>query len=310
MQINFHGVRGSYPVPGDKTIRYGGNTTCISITTEYLGMIIRVIVDMGNGAITAGKVVLANYFAKKEGLKQAVLFTHLHPDHTQGFPFYAPNFIPGSELHLMGMKTLKKHIGNVLEQEMLPPTFPIEYKDLKSKRIHYEVKDGQVFYINGYGVPVINIGDGDRNNTLSDPVFKIQAMQSYAPSHPQQGAMYYKITEVLSGKTVACTWDLESHYGGDKRVIAFARGSDVIIHDTQYTDDEYNSEKMIVQGFGHSTYNMAVENAKQSGAKQLICMHYNPIHTDDFLDDFSKKFCLENKDINIIFSKEGMVLNV
>lgn len=300
MKIHFHGVRGSYPVPGDKTIRYGGNTTCISFTTEHEGTIVRTIVDMGNGAILAGKEILSNYFAKKEKLKQAVLFTHLHPDHTQGFPFYAPNFIPGGELHLMGMKTLKKHIGNVLEQEMLPPTFPIEYKDLKSKRIHYEVKDGQVFYINNNGVPVMTDDEGN-------VVFKIQAMQSYAPSHPQQGAVYYRITEVSTGKSVTCAWDLESHYGGDKRVVAFARDSDVIIHDTQYTDEEYNSEKMIVQGFGHSTYNMALENAKQANAKKLICMHYNPSHTDEFLDNFSKKFCLENSDFDIKFAMEGMI---
>ncbi len=303
MLASFHGVRGSYPVPGDKTPVYGGNTTCISVWKNVNDKIVRVIFDGGNGLILLGKEMVGNFFAKKEDLTATICFTHLHPDHTQGFPFFGPNFFPNCNLHLMGMKTLKKHIGIVLEQEMLPPTFPIEYKDLKSKRTHYEVKDGQIFYIEQTGAPTMN--------KTATSVFEVRAMQAYAPSHPQQGAVYYKITDCENGKSVACIWDLESHYGGDRRVINFAKGCDVMIHDTQYTDDEYASDKMVVQGFGHSTYNMAIENAVQSGAKKLVCMHYNPAHTDEFLDGFSAKFVAENKDkIDIIFSKENMTIDI
>ena len=185
---------------------------------------------------------------------------------------------------------------------MLPPTFPIEYKDLKSTRTHYELKDGQTFYVNKESAPV-NKADG--------AIFEVKVLQSYAPSHPQQGALYFRVKDIETGKVVSCLWDLESHYGGDRRVISFAKDSDVIIHDTQYTDEEYTSDKMVVQGFGHSTYNMAIENAVQANAKSLVCMHYNPNHTDDFLDNFSSKLIEENKDkINIIFSKEGQTLEI
>ena len=110
--------------------------------------------------------------------------------------------------------------------------------------------------------------------------------ETKGPSHPQQGAVYYKVTDVETGKSFAAIWDLESHPGGDQRVIAFSKGVDLMAHDTMYTDEEYNSEKMVVQGFGHSTYSMAIDNAHKSGAKKLLCMHYNPDHTDSFLDEY------------------------
>lgn len=300
MKVEFHGVRGSYPVPGLTTIKYGGNTTCVSVTSEFEGKIIRIIIDSGTGIISLGKKMVGNFFAKKENLTNTLLFTHLHPDHDQGFPFFAPNFFSNCELHLMGMKTLKKHIGSVLEQEMLPPTFPIEYKDLKSKRTHYEIKDGQTVFIGSSGKPLLEKSDSS--------VFKVDAMQSYAPSHPQQGAVYYRITELSSGKSVACIWDLESHYGGDKRVISFAKDCDIMIHDTQYTDEEYNNEKMVVQGFGHSTYTMAIDNATQANAKKLVCMHYNPNHTDSMLDKLSETVRSDN--LEIVFSKENMIIEI
>ena len=303
MNVSFHGVRGSYPVPGPSTNKYGGNPTCISIWKVVNGKVVRVIFDAGNGIIPLGKIMVGNFFSNLENLKATICFTHLHPDHTQGFPFFAPNFFSACILHLMGMKTLKKHIGAVLEQGMLPPTFPIEYKDLKSTRNHYEVKDGQIFFINESGEPT--------NLLTADSVFKIQVMQAYAPSHPQQGAVYYRITDLAEGKSITCLWDLESHYGGDRRVINFARGSDAIIHDTQYTDEEYASDKMIVQGFGHSTYNMAIENAVGAGVKHLICMHYNPAHTDYFLDEFSDKLKKEEGyRIQLTFAIEGETITI
>ena len=132
MKIKFYGVRGSYPAPGKETVKYGGNTSCVSIEKEKDGQIHRIIVDCGTGAIGLGRDIIKNYNAKREELNVTMLFTHLHPDHVQGFSFFAPNYFQECNLKLMGMIALKKHVGMILEQTMLPPTFPIEYKDLKS----------------------------------------------------------------------------------------------------------------------------------------------------------------------------------
>ena len=312
MNIKFYGVRGSYPVPGADTNKYGGNTTCVSIHKEVEGKIIRIIIDCGTGAVALGREIVGNYFAGSESIENmTILFTHLHPDHTQAFPFFAPNYFEKCKIHLMGMKTLRKHIGIVLEQTMIPPTFPIEYKDLKSNRKHYELKDKNTLYFKKDG-QFSTTGDKIKEEDL---VFKVDVMQAYAPSHPQQGSIYYKITDIKTGKTVSCVWDLESHAGGDKAVINFTKGSDILIHDTQYTNEEYNSDKIVVQGFGHSSYEMAIENAEQAKISgKLICTHYNPSHTDQRLDQIAahvnKIRSSKKLPFDIILASEGMEISV
>jgi ribonuclease BN (tRNA processing enzyme) len=317
MKVKFYGVRGSYPVPGKSTIEFGGNTTCVSITKEVEGKFFRIIIDSGSGIIQLGRDIIANYFAKKESLSIPILFTHLHPDHTNGFPFFAPNFFKDAKLCLFGMNTLKKNIETVLTEQMAPPSFPIEYAHLKSYREHFVVEDGLVdmtslFYLWG--------------KTTNTPIgcFTIKAMQAYAPSHPQQGAIYYRITDDETGKSVVCIWDNESKVGGDQAVINFARGADVMIHDTQYTDEEYKSNKMIVQGFGHSTYEMAVDNAVQAGVPKLYCTHFNPTHNDEKLASIQKYYVegfpfdpaapgskiLNGNKVAVILAKEGMEFEV
>lgn len=302
MKIEFWGVRGSYAVPGPNTVKFGGNTTCVSISKEVDGKNVRILVDSGTGIIPAGQEIIKNFFAKKEDLQIPICFTHLHPDHTQGFPFFAPNFFPNSTLHLLGFKALKKHIGMVLEGTMLPPTFPIEYKDLKSNRIHYEVKDNLSFYVNKNGSVSMNAS--------SDDVFMVKTMQAYAPSHPQQGAVYYRVFDIETGKSVSCCWDLESHSGGDMRVISFVNESDVLIHDTQYTDSEYYNANIVVQGFGHSTYSMALENATKAKVKKLVCMHYNPSHSDDKLNTIKQELQNNSKTVEVVFAVERESLEV
>lgn len=305
MKLKFYGVRGSFPVPGPRTSKYGGNTTCVSIFKEMDGNFYRVNVDSGTGVINLGREIVGNFFQKKEGMKLNIFFTHLHPDHTQGFPFFAPNYFKECNISLFGMKTLKKHVGMVLEQEMLPPTFPIEYKDLKSTRRHYQLKDQDVLYLMKDHKFVEN------PKREEDIVFRIDIMQAFAPSHPQQGSMYYKVTDYETKKNVVCAWDLESHAGGDRRVIQFSQGADVMIHDTQYTSDEYNSTQMVVQGFGHSSYEMAIENAVQSDIKKaLICIHYNPSHSDEMLDNIYNDIKRHETKFELVMSYEGLEYEV
>jgi phosphoribosyl 1,2-cyclic phosphodiesterase len=303
MKIKFYGVRGSYPVPGKDTVEYGGNTTCVSFSREDSnGLIHRLIIDSGTGIIALGKDIVTNFFNKKESLDINIFFTHLHPDHSQGFPFFGPNYFKSTRIDLFGMETLGKSIEQVLTAQMTPPIFPIEYKSLKGEKTSHTVEDGDIL-----NLPL------DR-----EPLhhFTVSVMRAFAPSHPQQGALYYKIKENKpDGKTVACIWDHESKIGGDQAVINFIRGCDIVIHDTQYTEEEYKSNKMIVQGFGHSTYEMAIENATQAGVPKLICIHYNPAHTDEILNKIQKFYSGSafNSNIigkNMILAKEGMEFEV
>jgi ribonuclease BN (tRNA processing enzyme) len=184
----------------------------------------------------------------------------------------------------------------VFHDKMTQPVYPIEYKDLKSIRKHHAVSDGETLYIDSDGKPSPRQPEG--------AAYKIQAMQAFAPAHPQQGAIYYRISDPDTGASIACIWDIESRHGGDQRVIAFAKDALIMIHDTQYTDEEYHSEKMVVQGFGHSTYSMAVDNAVKARVKRLIPFHYNPAHTDQKLDEILAS--IDHKGLEITPSREGL----
>jgi ribonuclease BN (tRNA processing enzyme) len=284
MQIQFYGTRGSYSVPGKSTLTYGGNTSCVSISEEGPdGKIQRIIIDAGTGIIQLGRDIITNHFKGVEDIGSLnIFFTHLHPDHNQGFPFFAPNFFRETNITLYGMETLKKNVARVLANTIVPPQFPIEWKDLKSHRAHFTVRDGE---------------------TIKCGLFSVKVMQAFAPSHPQQGAIYYRVTNP-EGKSVACIWDNESKIGGDQAVIAFSKGADVMIHDTQYTDEEYSNQKMVVQGFGHSTYTMALDNAKQAGVGQLVGTHFNPTHSDDKLDTIQAQYP------GMVLAKEGNIYKV
>jgi ribonuclease BN (tRNA processing enzyme) len=302
MKVTFFGVRGSYPVPDARMMGYGGRTASVMFSKEINGRVVPIFIDAGIGIIEAGKRILPQIFADKHVKKLNMFFTHLHPDHTEGFTFFAPNFLPQVELNLFGMAALKKNVGMVLRDKMAPPTYPIEYKDLKSTRNHFVISDGQTLYIDMLGQVT--------KKPVGIVAYIVQAMQAFAPSHPQQGSIYYKVTDPDTNKSVACIWDIESRRGGDQRVISFAKDAEIMIHDTQYTDEEYDSDKMVVQGFGHSTYSMAVENAVKAGVKKaLIPFHYSPTHTDDMLDKITSDY-KGRKDIYVYPSRENMVIDI
>jgi len=301
MNVTFYGVRGSYNCPTQSidgkvvysTMKYGGSTTCVSIWNKHSdgNMIERIIIDSGRGIVQLGKEMVMNKDKEDFG-NIKIFFTHLHPDHTTEFPFFAPNYIPGTTINLYGMQALKNHVGKILERNMLPPNFPIEYKDLISKRKHYIIKG--------------------RESHMFDTMV-VDSMLAYAPSHPQQGAMYYRITDKFTGRSVTCVWDHESKQGGDKAVIKFAKDTDILIHDTQYTEEEYMSESFIVQGFGHSTYDMAIENAEQAKVKgMLICTHFNPAHDDEKLDAIQNDMRNREAEVGfqILLAQEGMTITV
>ena len=309
MKVKFFGVRGSHPVPNKKMMKYGGRTASVVFTKEVNGKTIPLFIDAGNGAIEAGKEFIPGILSGKCSGEFTMFFTHLHPDHTEGFTFFGPNYLPQVRIHLYGMYALKKNVGMVLRDKMMVPTFPIEYRDLRSDRKHGIVEEGDIWWIDEEGKPVKE--GTDTESGVGKFIYKVDIMQSFAPAHPQQGCIYYRVTDVLEnglGKSVVCAWDIESRKGGDQRLINFSKGADVMIHDTQYTDEEYYSDKMIVQGFGHSTFSMGLENAELAGVKTLIPFHYNPAHTDEMLD---KIFAgLKSKKVTVVPSAEGLTVEL
>jgi ribonuclease BN (tRNA processing enzyme) len=280
-------------------VRYGGNTSCVEIVkTNDKGLKVPIVVDSGTGLIKLGYSIAKKVHANEYARTIAMLFTHLHHDHTEGFNFFVPIFFPNYAIHIFGMEAGGKNVEMILQAKMVAPMFPVEYSTLKSTRQNHILIDGQVFYIDQNGAPIAE---------PANPLFEVHVIHALSSSHPQQGAHYYKIIDPVDNTAIACVWDIESHIGGDMRAINFARGADVLIHDTQYTSEEYESTVNPVQGYGHSTYQMAIDNAEKADVKRLIPFHYSPRHNDEKLDKIAAQYT-GTLPFEFIMSYEGLSL--
>lgn len=278
-KAKFRGVRGSIPVPGKNTIKYGGNTTCLEVRAgEHL-----IIIDAGTGIISLGNEMIGDFMKQDEKsrlenpMKAVMLFTHTHLDHVMGLPFFTPVFIGSSRLYMFGGMYYDKDFKNSIAQSMHSPLFPVEFDKLPSMRDVNNIKEGEVILLKkGQEKPEVhNVFRPD--SEFPEDAVKIYVHQSYA--HPCNGVLVYRF-EYMGKKLVFAT-DIEGYKTPDTRLIKFSKDADVLIHDAQYTDSEY----VMTQGFGHSTIDMSIDVAKSANVKRLYLFHHDPRHTDTRLDE-------------------------
>jgi phosphoribosyl 1,2-cyclic phosphodiesterase len=275
MKIRFWGVRGSIASPGPKTVRYGGNTTCIEIRTDNNELI---IIDAGTGIFPLSQTLMAEM-----PLTANVLITHSHWDHIQGLPFFIPNFIPGNTLRLHGAfdPVSGKGVEQVMSVQLQYSYFPVREAEMK----------GRIEYITLAPEQSVQIGSAKvtpflMNHPVIDFGYRIEA----------------------NGKSVFFTGDHEppqniyepgedgyAEYQTfvDEKAADIRRamqGVDVLIADCSYTEQEYPAKK----GWGHGTFNTSIQYAKEAGAKVLFCTHHEPTRSDDALDAVFQQVLTDN----------------
>jgi phosphoribosyl 1,2-cyclic phosphodiesterase len=231
-----------------------------------------IILDAGTGIIPLGRE-LARTKRTNEFL---LLFSHLHHDHTQGFPFFLPAYMPNMKLHIYGPDGTHESIRNVLERNQSSETFPLGLRDMASSKDIQAVRETQVIVWDEEGVRVEESSSG-----LGDEAVVIRIHKSYA--HPG-GVFVYRLT--WRGRSVVYATDTEGYVGTDKRLVGFAKDAAVLIHDAQYLDAHYWGQLEgfpSTQGYGHSTVTMACEVALSSSAGQLVLFHHEPAYTDAML---------------------------
>ncbi len=250
MKIKFWGARGSIPVSGEKYLKYGGDTTCVEIRAASGEL---VIVDAGSGIRLLGKELV------KEGLSRfAMLFTHSHWDHVLGFPFFAPIYRKKVAITMMGCSFSEEEpLREIISKTMRPPGFPVKFEEI-SASFSFAPICRKGFEVGSMKIDPIEI------------------------SHPNQG-LGYKFTE--DGKTFVFLTDNElgyRHEGGRnfEEYAAFAKGADVLVHDADYTDEEYPLHRT----WGHSTSGQALELAVAAGVSSLGLFHHNQERGDAELD--------------------------
>jgi phosphoribosyl 1,2-cyclic phosphodiesterase len=272
LRIKFWGVRGSYPTPGAGTIKYGGNTSCVEVSAGDR----TIILDAGTGIIPLGRELMRRVAQEKHALELILLFSHLHHDHTQGFPFFVPAYVPSARLHIFGPGGTLETVRHVLEHNQSAETFPVSLRDMASTKDIRSIQESQIIVWDDAGVRVAESSTG-----LSEDALIIRIHKSYA--HPG-GVYVYRIT--WQGKSVVYATDTEGYVGTDRRLVAFARNADVLIHDAQYSEEHYHgalSGFPSTQGYGHSTVAMACDVAASAEAGELVLFHHDPAYADSWV---------------------------
>lgn len=270
--VRVWGARGSYPTPGPHTVRFGGNTTCVEL---QMGKHI-LIIDAGSGIINLGHDLLRR--SRENGgqpITATILLTHMHHDHTQGFPFFAPAYLGSSTLHMLGPRTFDQELEETLNHAVLPPSFPVSLHEMPSFKTVRSLHESEMVVIDDdpESPHIYNIYH-EHPGELSPERVYVHIHKSYA--HPRNGTYIYRVE--WHGKSMVFASDTEGYIDTDQRLVKFARNTDLIIHDAQYTSDDYANKK---QGWGHSTPQMACDVARQAGAKRLMLFHHEPTYSDD-----------------------------
>ena len=274
MVVKFWGVRGSYPVAGSAALRFGGNTPCVEVRAN--GQVI--ILDAGTGIVGLGRALARESQAAGKPVKATVLFSHMHHDHTQGLPFFAPMFMGTARLHLLGPGVTHYDFAHVLSRIMEPPLFPLQLAETHAMKQVFALRENEMALLNGAGE--LEMRPASQTLAHSDEYIVIRAMRSYA--HPNGGVMFYRVE--WREQAVVYATDTEGYAHGDQRLARFAQGADLLIHDTQYTDAHYTGQSPFMttmQGFGHSTPAMACEVARAAGVKRLALFHFDPNYDDE-----------------------------
>ena len=263
MLARFWGTRGSIAAPGPGTNHFGGNTSCVELTTPTGGV---VVLDCGTGARPLGNRLVDRASGP---LSATILLTHTHWDHIQGFPFFAPLFQPDNHFKVYGPEGAHLSLRDVLAGQMEHQYFPVELDQLAA-RISYEDLGEGTHEIDGLRVHAQQMNHpsptlGYRIEAEGRSICYLSDHEPYFEGIWREGAPRRKTESILEE--------------GDRRHASYMQGADVVIHEAQYTPQEYPSKRH----WGHSTYVYVVELAALAGVRRLFLTHHDPSHDDDFI---------------------------
>jgi len=269
MRVRFWGTRGSIATPGPETNHFGGNTSCVGVTTNDGTLL---IFDCGTGAHRLAGNLMAE---AEKPIDANILLGHTHWDHIQGFPFFSPAFVPGNSVTIYGPQGSRGSLHDVLAGQMEFTYFPIELNQLPAAITYHELTEG-IHAIDGALVatqflnhPAMTIG----YRVEADGVALVYLVdhEPYSDELWRAGAEPGRIDSIL--------------HDGDHRHAKFMADADLVIHDAQYTPEEYPAKKT----WGHSTYEYAVRIAAAAGVRNLALTHHDPSHPDHFVADIERK---------------------
>jgi phosphoribosyl 1,2-cyclic phosphodiesterase len=306
MRVKFWGVRGSLPVPGRKTERYGGNTSCVEVRSES-GT--RVVVDAGTGIRKLGKEVAAEPDAGKSEVH--LLISHTHWDHIQGLPFFSPLYQKGNKLHVYARKRDDLHLRAVFASQTDDPYFPIPFDEAKADIAFSELSDSAKFEIKDVKVACARLNhpyiatayrltvDGASVVYVSDtaPFSDILFEDAFIAQPPSAGAEL----------PAADKKKLQAMRAG---IVKLCEGADLVVYDTMFTNEDYRRQPH----FGHSRPADALQICQEAGARKLALFHHAPERADSevdaILDETKAAARRDGIALDIVAAYEGLDINL
>ena len=278
MRVTLWGTRGSLASPGPSTARYGGNTACVEVRGKKGELL---VLDAGTGIRPLSDTI------ETDINRVDLLLTHLHMDHIQGLGFFGPLYRAGLEIHVWGPPSTTQNLHQRLARYLSPPLFPVSVRDLPSNLTLHDVPLG------GFEIGSLRI-------------------DARLVSHPGP-TVGYRISE--NGATLAYLPDHEPALGAKRfpqepawtSGFELAEAAGLLIHDAQYTDDEYPEHV----GWGHSSLPQTLSFAKAAGVKRLVTFHHDPSHDDETISRCLTQVCARGElPFTVVGGAEGKAFEV
>jgi len=300
--VRIWGDRGSIPCPGPATVQFGGNTSCLEIRVDER----LVIVDLGTGIKPLGDWLMANDF-KKGPIDADIFITHTHWDHIMGFPMFTPIFVPGTKLRIRGPvsyedETLESIIGAQLSYRY----WPVRQSELAADITYDQLKETQLDL--GGGLTV-------RTKYLNHPILCLGYRFEYQGKSIITAYDNEPFRNVFPTDPSDPSYDEDAAREGElaapeenEKILRFFKDADVLIHDTQYTKKEYEAGKV---GWGHSSYEHAINAAHKAGVKKLVLFHHDPNRTDEQLEKLEMEYrqrIAGKTNMQLMMAREGLVI--
>ena len=301
LSVRFWGVRGSIPCPGRSTVEFGGNTACLEIRAGKR----LIVVDLGTGVKPLGDWIMENDF--KDGpMDMDVFITHTHWDHIMGFPMFTPIFVPGSSMRIRGPVSFNDDtLASIIGDQLSYRYWPVRQIELAAKIEYQELKE-----------TTLDLGEGLRLTTkyLNHPILCLGYRFEYQGRSIVTAYDHEPFRNLFPTDPADPNYDEEAAREGEAATLEenekmhnFFKDADVLIHDTMFTAAEFETHL----GWGHSSYEVAIEAALKAGVKKLVLFHHDPNRTDEQLEELEQKYKKEvqaKAQMEIIMAREGLTI--